>query len=195
MFYDSNNLFIVNYIKVMKIVLLLLTAGIILVSCEKQSYYYLQGDTSIFKYGDTLIYNSDQKSDTFLIVESRVSFKVWDNRTYIQQYDFTSYEITYNCPDSGTFECGPYSFTRYADRENIRFYFRDIDGNFEITNNSFNISIDNKTIRYVFMCEYPVPDILKDRDVKKVYYTHKYGVIAYELFTGELFKLDKRYID
>ncbi|MBN1187538.1 MAG: hypothetical protein JXB49_35000 [Bacteroidales bacterium] len=178
-------------------VILALIFCVLFSSCEKKNYLYLPDYTRCkFKYNDTLLYFGGELSDTFLVTFAMGGFRSIDNRTYIEEYIFTTYEVSDTCSDTIPYSCEGYHFAWGAYSESVLLQFRNIDTKLEFSDQSDTNTyrLGNKTVPDVFYFEGENKNI-KPEDISKLYYTYKYGIIAYELFTGELYKMDERYIE
>lgn len=49
-------------------------------------------------------------------------------------------------------------------------------------------------INDVFKIDFTIPDEFNQKDVRTVYYTLQYGIIAYELINGVVVELDEKFI-
>ena len=137
-----------------------------------------------------MLYSGEFKSDTFKVTWSLASFDVVDNRVHTQIYNYISIELTDSCPEAMTIDCSGFDINRKATKDYISIHFRNFIVNININYNRISYQIGSETIKDVYVAEIPEPSDWSERDIKKVYYTNKYGIIAYELFTGELFELD-----
>lgn len=168
----------------------------ILSACTKHSYFDLPANSlCIFDVGDTLIYASEQKCDTFLVKYRTLGYEVWDSRTHKQSFHINFIEITDSCRDAESFNCHGFLISRLGTTNDFFIGFRNINDWISTDSGSISLQLGNKVIDDVYSEEYSEPANKKVRDVRKIYYTHKYGLVAYELFTGELFDLDERYIE
>lgn len=155
------------------------------ISCEEDKYYKIDRDTwFIFNDDDTIIYKNEIANDTFYIKYIQNGYESIDKSVYYEFLEIT-YGIIYK---SYTSENDFYNISREYNSTSLFWSNLKRSLNYKLTP-PIIYSIDSKTFKDVYVVE-NTSVLENDTDIKKVYYTDKYGVIAYELNNGELFEID-----
>ncbi|HUW06788.1 MAG TPA: hypothetical protein VMW01_11070 [Williamwhitmania sp.] len=144
----------------------------------------------VFNPGDTLVYYSNSASDTFLVTENRERTINSDKTHNIETLQVSTTQIKAN-NDSSSFGFSIYR----VGMSSTNLDFRNID--FTITGTaSFNntLKTGHTTISNVFILNRGTDNSTSSSDISILYYTHKYGIVGYELVTGERMILGEQYL-
>ncbi len=164
-----------------------------LCSCENYKYHLDKNKLYIFQVGDTLIYKSRISSDTFIVAVNDRGMRLESDELYYETQIVYIHELTGDCKDSTLNYCSV-MIIRNDVEESVSVSFRNMT--FHLDKDTFDIvnyNIGNKTLKGVYEVKFSSLGKENDKEIKTFYYTYKYGIIAYELLTGELFELEERY--
>jgi hypothetical protein len=161
---------------------------------QKDVYYNIDSSTKIlFKQGDTLLFNSALRTDTFKIDQLIDDFTISD-KMYHREYISVYYQkLHYTQSIDSIFRDGSYNIQRTSTATNIawRNLYGD-PGNSYYSKTDTIIQIANRTITNVqYLASYSnVKHALND--VVKVFSCDLYGIIEYDRYDGEKFILDSK---
>jgi hypothetical protein len=152
-------------------------------SCKKEDHSI---DRNIFRFNrmDTLIFKSINQNDTFIIRN------IEDYWTEIDGINIENIHITFQQLNSDCYPaCRGYEI--YMSYDGIALAFRNIVRS--VSWHSYGqYTLGNHKLHNVSLIRNMTS--INTEDVKNIYYHFNYGVIAYELMSGELFELDEKYI-
>lgn len=177
--------------RTVKPAILITMLSLLALSCQKVTNDTLDKSTLyVFNPGDTLVYYSNSANDTFLVTENR-EYTINSDKTHnIETLQVSTTEINPNNNSSN------FGFSIYRMGMNsTNLYFRNID--FIITGAaSFNNTLEtgHTTISNVFILNRGTDNSTSSSDISILYYTHKYGIVGYELVTGERMILGEQYL-
>ncbi|MDA3890316.1 MAG: hypothetical protein PF517_01480 [Salinivirgaceae bacterium] len=143
-----------------------------------------------FKVGDTLIYKGTTVCDTFAVSRVEVSMT---NSDKIHNYEMLGVDVT-EVNNNCTSYCFGYVLVRRAEQSTtitFRNILRALPHNTS-SNNSYQIG--QYTINNVYIIENQNVETDNEKNVTTIWYTHKYGIIAYKLISGEELVLDEKCI-
>jgi hypothetical protein len=164
-----------------------LTSFINFTGCEIQNQNTEVANSFIFNKGDTLIYRCDALIDTFQVDNVRDHYIDVDKKQD-RVVDISVPEIDVNCK---IFCRGMQLQLRHSacslDFRNLGVLIRSDDNSYTI----ITYDIGNLPIRDVYV--FQSTNSSDQRAVKTTYFNFKYGIIAYELFNGEVYELDEKY--
>lgn len=177
--------------KTVKPAILITTLSLLVLSCQKVTNDTLDKSTLyVYNPGDTLVYYSSSANDTFLIAENS-EYTINSDKTHnIETLKISSTQIKAN-NDSSSFGFSIYR----VGMNSTNLYFRNIY--FTITGAaSFNNTLEtgHTTISNVFILNRGTDNSTSSSDISILYYTHKYGIVGYELVTGEKMLIGEQYI-
>jgi hypothetical protein len=159
---------------------------------QKDIYYNIDSSTKIlFKQGDTLLFSSPLRTDTFKIEQLIDNYTISDKQ-YHREYINIYYEkLQYSQNIDSIFRDGSYYIQRTSTGTSLQWRnFLDDQGYYNKIDTVY--IIDNTTIKDVKM----LIDSSKTKhyvnDIKKVYYCNLYGIIEYDSYDGEKFILDSK---
>lgn len=171
-----------HFLKRLAIIFMLL---LLFQSCYKEHNEYIDKDTwFLFNEGDTLLFNGLNSNDAFIIkdIDSFMgSFGTGINREVL----FITYEYL---EDTNEF----LRINRYPNTVDV-WWIDSLNCSVNYsTDEYFTYIIDNYTFDSVY---YKEPGYKPENYIEQtIYYTDRYGVIAYENADGELFELDLNYL-
>lgn len=161
-------------------------------SCDKTYYSYLDKNSYyVFIQGDTLTYKGISVTDTFCVTKIEENFRSVDKRVNIEQLTIYVPELTVNCKDSSYDFCRGIHILRDAEKRTSVFFRNDYSSSVE----SFPVGtykIGSTLVNNVYTVNFRVPNKINQKDVTMIYYTHKYGIIAYELINGEKVEIEEK---
>ncbi|MBN1187539.1 MAG: hypothetical protein JXB49_35005 [Bacteroidales bacterium] len=146
-----------------------------------------------FEQGDTLIYKGSSLTDTFYVASIEKGFRSVDKTVEIEQVTIHIPELTKNCNDSTYDYCLGIHILRDAEKYtsiDFRNDFSSLVESFPLVSYKIGMTLVNN----VYAINFRVPNKINPKDVKMVYYTHKYGIIAYELADGEKVEIEEKYL-
>ena len=157
----------------------------VLNGCQKDKYYDIHKDTWILlEENDTILFHSINETDTFYIRNIGTYYEDIDKSYHYQHLDI-DYERIHN------------DTVDISQLYNIHRTYKSVSIEWDnFSSQSFYRSVNptNYTINStVFEIVYRVDNYYEttiDTDVKTIYYTDKYGVIAYELNNGDTYKIN-----
>jgi hypothetical protein len=159
---------------------------------QKDVYYNIDSNTKIlFKQGDTLLFNSSLRTDTFkfdqLIDDFTISDKLY-HREYINVY----YEKLYYSQNADSvFRNGSYYIQRISTGTTLQ--WRNLFDNQGYYNKTDTVYIiGNRTIKNVKVLNDSSKTKHYINDIKKVCYCDLYGINEYDNYDGEKFILDSK---
>jgi len=167
-----------------------LTIGLLGFACQKDVYYNIDPNTKmLFKKGDTLLFISTLRTDTFNISNIENGYNTSD-KLYHKEYQ----NIYYRKLNNNIIEDSIFSFySTFRGNNGMGIEWRNISE----TNGTYNktdttMKIGNLIIDSV--------NVLNDssktkhylNDIRRIYYCNLYGVIEYDRYTGEKFILDSK---
>ena len=177
--------------------LLIITLTIFLFTCcEKKSYIDLDKESYYqFDINDTLVYKGDITSDTFMVYNIYKETYSIDKRIYIERLTVELHELTKDCTDS-TYDYCLAAIFRDAN-QGTQLYFRNDRSDYRFVEEApiTDYNIGQYSFSEVYKIDYQLLNEPTKKDVRTVYYTHKYGIIAYELLSGEIVELDEKYFE
>ncbi len=182
----------------MKPKLLILFAIVIVfaTACCEDNYHRIPEEYKIvYEIGDTVIYKSNHNNyDTFICEDNRYLMHPGDAHCITEVYeegninfnhlnDSNNYYF-YRYANLGYFrihDFNDFSFENIGDRP-MSVTFNEHDSTFRIDSKIFNVVmvLTDTTITEEF-----------DNLVNKIYMNHKYGILQYEYYSGEIFKIHK----
>lgn len=135
-------------------------------------------------------------NDTFLVSMVDTGYSVADENYHYQRSIVRAKELTKNCSANDYNYCLGMRLNPLGN-DNTWIEFRGINRNINTNSSIVTYTLGNKSIKNVYRIKitYNESEYNSPKDVKLIYYTHIYGIIAYELVTGELFELDEQYIE
>ena len=170
---------------------LLINVVIFLSSCTEDIVHYLDQESLIlFKKGDTVIFSNNQHVDSFNICTKNISID--QNDGYNDDYEVLRVDycllrstetINYFSRYSNTL-----SFGWFALRNNWNYNEVDLSHYPEIE--MVNYSIADTVFSDVYKLKRLPHDYTDSTVIVNVFYTHLFGVIAYECLNGEVYKID-----
>ena len=160
--------------------------------CTEMHYEYLDVNSLYtFKVGDTLIYKSKSTPicDTFKV---REVYKYMLNSDKWNNYESLQIGVSQLNKDCSTY-C--YGFSILRQGTNLTsIEFRKFSGRISSLTPMNTYKIGQTTINNVYVFEFYTTGLENNKDIKTVYYIHKYGIIAYKIISGEIMELDEKYI-
>ena len=168
-----------------KLTIILLFVLYVLSSCEKDKYFDIQKD-SWFKMNlnDTVLFHSGNATDSFYISNIYTYYEDVDKTHYYEHLNI-NYEKTNKLLVD---EIGSYSIYRKFNQANI--YWKNL--NSILSYSSFNpikYTIESTEFENVYRIDNREGSSI-DSGVRIVYYTDIYGIIAYELNNGDVYKIN-----
>jgi len=154
-------------------------------SCKEDKYFDIDRDTWILlKENDTVLFHSVNNTDTFYVSDIETYYEDLDKSYYYQHLNIT-YKLVHNeVADNST----PHTIFRIHDWVDI--YWRRFYSDFSYSSkNPINYTIESKSFDTVYALNNKM-EFNQDTCVRTVYYTDKYGIIAYELNNGVIYKID-----
>lgn len=140
---------------------------------DEEKYFY-------YNEGDTVYFNGDTNQDTLLISHFEQGYDVSDDVNYTEII-FIDY---FNLKDQyvgNLFRTNGYGTIFWGKSNYLRYYYKEYTG---LVYNIDDITFDN-----VFFFENVEEEGL-ETDVNKLYYNDNYGIIAYELYNGEVYEIN-----
>ncbi len=167
-----------------------------LMSCDKEQYNYLDSaNPYIFKNGDTIIYKGNTIRDTFIVTDIHDYWEISDKKYHNQIRDIKVSETGKNCEPY----CWGFEIVREGGNNNTSIQFRNLSS--ALTNitkvlDSYKIgTIALSNVYYVDYASYiNASDTASPKNLKAYYYTRKYGIIAYDLLSGEKIEIDEKFL-
>lgn len=156
--------------------------------CGPDKFYYDKQTYYIFKAGDTLFYDGI-KTDTFKVNVTRDYILNSDKKDY-EMFEVNLTELTGDCKDSIIDYCNCVNWQRGKD-DDFSINFRNIIFKYveNVTyNDSYKIGSHLILNVHVYADELPT-DKTNSKTIKKVYYSHRLGIIAYELLNGNKYEI------
>jgi hypothetical protein len=159
------------------------------ISCEEDKYFDIDKNAWILlEENDTLLFHSINNTDTFYISNIGTYYEDIDKTNYYQHLDI-DYEKIHN----GTVDISLLYNIHRTYKSAIIEWDNYSSGSFYSSVIPMDFTIDLK----IFVNVYKVDNYFESElstDVRTLYYTDKYGIIAYELYNGELFEIDIDYL-
>jgi len=177
--------------KALKPAILITILSLLALACQKVTNDTLDKSTLyVFNPGDTLVYFSNSDSDTFLVAENREYTMNSDKTHNIETLQVSTTQIKAN-NDSSSFGFSIYRVGMNSTNLDFRNIYFTITGTA-----SFNhtMEIGHTTISNVFILNRGSDNSTSSSDISILYYTHKYGIVGYELVTGERIILGEQYL-
>jgi hypothetical protein len=169
---------------IIPVMVLIITSGCESGQIDRDTWY-------TFEQGDTLVYRGTISIDTYYI-EKKLNYYEDIDKKDIEKLELSIPQINMNCQSY----CDGIRIIRIPNSSSV--YFRNCHGSHRNDSDYYPI-IDYPIGQHVIKNVYVLPTgelaATNPKDLKKVYYTLIYGVIAYELFTGEVFELDESYFE
>jgi hypothetical protein len=163
---------------------------VVLSGCENQDRSLDRHNWYVYKTKDTLVYKSTISNDTFVVAKIN-NYWFDSDKKNIEVLEITLPEINLNCSPYCVGMSIQHTYNAFS------LNFRNINYGIKIDpshDTLINYPIGNHSINDVFVLPSNFPQ-KEQKDVKTAYFTLIYGVIAYELFTGEVFELDEKYFE
>lgn len=161
-------------------------------SCRKEKFYRLDhSNWFVFNTGDTLLYKSSISRDTFLIESIINEFDIVDKSSFYEMLRIYFKKLN----STNTYYFG-YDITRSYNSTIIVWKYL-VNSIHYGESRVLEYSIGNVIIEDVYevaLSSNPPFPVRYDDDVILVYYSDKYGIIAYKLANGLVFELDEAYL-
>jgi len=162
-------------------------------ACQKDVYYNIDPNTKMqFKQGDTLLFISALRTDTFKISELADGYDTSD-KLYHREFLSANYQkLNYRKSEDSLFKDDSWYATQRSQTGTSiewRNIYGGLGGEKEIDT---ILHIGNLTIDSVFVFNDSINKKHFPNDVKRVCYSHRYGILEYERYTGEIFLLDSK---
>lgn len=160
--------------------------------CEKTTYEYIEVDSVFaFNQNDSIIYTGASEIDTFMVSYVIKSMLNTDKNNNIETLDINLKDLSFDCQGVDYNYCGGMTIRRQGNSF-TSIEFRNIDyilnnTNTQIITYSF---LSGKNLDNVIKIVFENPIQFNNRDISTLYYTNKYGIIAYALINNILFEID-----
>lgn len=167
---------------------LVLTVVVLLFGCSPDEYYLDKQTYYIFKPGDTLFYDGN-KTDTFKVTKVNDYIMNSDKKDY-EIFDVNLIELTRDCKDSLIDYCNCANWTR-GKADDFSINFRNVSYIY-LDNVSYNdtYKIGSHLISNVHIyLNNSTSKKANNKSIKKVYYSHRLGIISYELLNGNKYEM------
>ena len=162
--------------------------GILLffLSCNDDSTDYLNSKTLYkFSENDILIYKGEESIDTFKVSMVNKRMEKWDHTYYHEILDVRVPNINQDCNPY----CSGFFIKRIANNS-THIFFRNAD--IFINHPVSKCKIGSLTIDNVYNIELTSVPTDISKNIKTLFYHHNYGIIAYELISGERLELEEK---
>ncbi len=166
-----------------KILFVLFLIGL-LNACDEEKYHDIKDDTwLLLELNDTVIFNNNLVNDTFKLVNISHYYEYVDKTVYYENLDVDYKHIN----NLGNNENYIYSILR--NYNTTRIYWQDFDKIILYSShNTLSYAIESRVFENVYLIRNDSAE--EDWEALHVYYTDNYGVIAYELYNGEVYEID-----
>ncbi len=169
----------------MRRILFFLLLIVLLNACDKEKYYNVDKNTwFLMSENDTIVFYSENLVDSFYISNIQEYYECVDKDNYFQHLDIYLDKIGLDATHN-TWNCNVLRNHKSIQVNWINFY-----GSANYSYDNFILyQIEDREFNKVFKMD-NFSQYVSDLDVKALYYTDLYGVIAYELYNGEVYEID-----